>query len=161
MRRALHTLITLIWGLWFGGLIALFLTVTSLFRAFADRHEIAGIGAARVFRTFNAYQLALAAAALVLTFVWRILGRPGRKSVLFVLFAAATVAACVVTIFIAPRIELLQRQGSVASPQFAKLHGLSMVLYLAETLALLIGGLLLPGCADDRPRGTSPEAARD
>ena len=150
MRRTLSTIITLIWGLWFGGVIALFLSVTSLFNAFADRHDLAGRGAAHIFRAFNRYQLALAAAALLATFAWRILGPPRFKTTLFTLFALATVAACLITMYLSPRIELLSSQGLTQSSQFAKLHGYSMVAYCAEAVILLIAGVLLPAITSEQ-----------
>ena len=150
MRRVLSTIIILIWGLWFGGVIALFLAVTSLFSAFADRHDLAGRGAAHIFRAFNRYQLALAAASLLATFAWRILGPPRLKTMLFTLFALATVAACMITMYLAPRIELLSVQGLTQSSQFAKLHGYSMGAYCAEAVILLIAGMLLPSAISDQ-----------
>jgi hypothetical protein len=143
MRRILSTLITVLWALWFGGVIMLFIAVTSIFATFHDRHDLAGHAAAHLFRVFNAYQLALAAAALVATFVWYLLGPPRLKMGLFTLFGLATFAACIITMYIAPRIELLQRQGESHSSEFARLHGASMVVYLVETVLLLVAGLFL------------------
>jgi hypothetical protein len=144
MRRALFTLVLLIWGLWFGGLVVLFLAVTSLFHTFADRHDLAGQGAARIFHAFNAYQLALAAAALLVTFVWRVVGPPKLKTTLFVFFAIATVGACFITMHLTPHIETLRHQGLTASSQFRKLHGWSMATYVGEVVSLLIVGVILP-----------------
>jgi hypothetical protein len=136
--------VTIVWGLWFGGLIVLFLAVQSLFNTFATRHDLAGQGAAHIFHAFNAYQLALAAAALIGTVIWRISGPPKLTTALFVFFALATVGACIITMYFTPHIEMLQHQGLTQSSQFKKLHGLSMMVYLAETASLLIAGLLLP-----------------
>jgi len=143
MRRVLPTLITLLWALWFGGVIMLFIAVTSVFATFHDRHDLAGQAAAHIFRVFNAYQLLLAAGALVATFVWYLVGPPRLKMGLFTLFGLATFAACVITMYIAPQIELLQRQGDTHSQQFARLHGRSMIAYLIEAVVLLIAGVFL------------------
>ena len=155
MRRLFSIVVLLAWGLWFGGLVGLFITVTCLFQAL-DRHT-AGIGAARIFRVFNQYQLALAAAALLATFFWRVVGPPKLKSALFTLFGAATVAACTIAIWIAPRIAMLQAQGLTESAQFRQAHGLSMAVYLAEVVALFVAGVLIP-FAREAPvaRSTSP-----
>lgn len=142
MGRLFSILVTLTWGLWFGGLVGLFIAVTILFAAL-DRHT-AGVGAARIFRGFNQYQLALAAVALLATFFWRVAGPPRFKTALFTLFAISTVAACAIVIRIAPRIASLQAQGLTESPQFARAHGMSMVVYLAEVVTLLAAGVLIP-----------------
>ena len=142
MRRLFGIVVMLVWGLWFGGLVTLFLAVTSLFRAL-DRHT-AGAGAARIFRLFNRYQLALAAAALIAAFCWRVVGPRRFKELLFTFFGLATAGACAIAIWIAPKIAELQAQGLTESPQFGKVHGLSMVVYLAEVVALLLAGILIP-----------------
>lgn len=144
MRTALNSLITLVWGLWFGGVLTLFLAVTAIFAAFPTQHAVAGDAARHVFRVFNAYQLALAAVALLATFAWCLLGRGKLKLGLFLLFALATFAACVITMYIAPQIELMHEKGLAQSPAFMRMHGYSMVLYLGEALMLLIAGLFLP-----------------
>jgi glucan phosphoethanolaminetransferase (alkaline phosphatase superfamily) len=142
MRRILATVVILAWGLWFGGLIALFMAVTVLFATYS-RH-VAGQGAAHLFRVFNGYQLALAAIALLFTFGWRVLGNPRLKTSLFTLFALATIAACVIITYVAPHIEALQAHGLTDSRDFSRLHGLSMAIYLVEVIMLLIAGCLLP-----------------
>lgn len=144
MQRAISTFVTIIWGLWFGGLIVLFLAVQSLFNTFATRHDLAGQGAAHIFHAFNAYQLALAAAALIATVLWRIKGPPKLTTAFFVFFALAALGACTITMYFTPHIEMLQHQGLTESIQFKKLHGLSMTIYVAETASLLVAGLLLP-----------------
>jgi hypothetical protein len=144
MRTILHSLITLVWGLWFGGVMTLFVAVTAIFKAFPSQHETAGLAARHVFRFFNAYQLALAAAALLITFAWCLWRRGPLRFGLFLLFGLVTFDACFITMKIAPKIELLTQQGLTASPEFGRLHGFAMVLYLAEAILLLIAGLFLP-----------------
>ena len=142
MRRFLSTLVLMAWGLWFGGLIVLFVAVQTLFNTFP--RETAGQGAARIFHAFNAYQLALAAVALVATFAWRVTGPPRLKTTLFVLFALATVGACVITMYFTPRIELLQHRGLTQTVEFKRLHGFSMLAYVGEAVALLVAGVVMP-----------------
>jgi hypothetical protein len=143
MRKILSTLITLLWALWFGGVIMLFIVVTSVFATFHDRHDLAGQAAAHIFHVFNAYQLALAAGSLIATFVWYLVGPPRLKMGLFTLFGLATFAACVITMYIAPQIEFLRGQGETQSPRFAHLHGGAMIMYLIEAVVLLIAGVFL------------------
>jgi hypothetical protein len=144
MRNILRTSLTLVWGLWFGGVVMLFLAVMSLFATFSGRHDLAGQGAAQIFRVFNAYQLALAAAALIGTFIWYLLGPPRLKMGLFTLFALATFAACVITMYIAPQIALMQQKGLTHTKDFGRMHGYSMIAYLFEAVMLLIAGAMLP-----------------
>ena len=142
MRRLFGILTMLVWGLWFGGLVTLFIAITTLFSAL-DRHT-AGVGAARIFRVFNRYQLAVAAGALIAAFFWRVVGPPRFKELLFTFFGIATAGACAIAIWIAPKIAALQAQGLTESAQFGKVHGLSMVVYLIEVVALLLVGILIP-----------------
>jgi hypothetical protein len=143
MRRLTAMLILLTWGLWFGGVLMLFIAVLSVFAEFPNRPDLAGQAAAHVFRTFNRYQLALAAAALILTFIWYLLGPPRIKIGLFTLFALATCIACVITIYVAPEIERLRELQLTHSPEFNRMHGISMVAYLGEAALLLVAGGLL------------------
>jgi hypothetical protein len=157
MRRTLHTLLSLVWGLWFGGLVMLFIAVQTLFNTFSDRRSIAGEGASAIFRFFNYYHLALAAAALLLTFCWWLAGRSGRKMAIFFLLALATVAAASITGLLTPKLESLRMQGLTQSAQFRQLHGWSMGVYLIETIFVFLAGLALPWAARlgvDRPRRT-------
>ena len=153
MRRLLVTLVTLVWGLWFGGLIVLFMAVTSLFSTFADRRSVAGQAASDIFRMFNRYQLVLAAITLIVTLALRLTGTARLTNALFTFFAIATVAACVVAGYFTAHIQALQAQGLTNSPQFARLHGYSMIAYLIETAAVLIAGLLLPATGRPHPIG--------
>ena len=142
MRRILPFLLTLTWSLWFGGLVMLFLAVSSLFKTFPA--QTAGQGAAPIFHVFNAYQLALAALSLSFTFIWRLLAPSKRPTWLFTFFAIATLLACFVTMYLAPHIELLQHQGQPHSDAFRRLHGFSMLTYTAQLAVLLVAGLFLP-----------------
>jgi hypothetical protein len=40
--------------------------------------------------------------------------------------------------------EQLRQQGQADSPQFRKLHGISMIVYTGETFILLVAGFILP-----------------
>ena len=143
MRSALHGLISLIWGLWFGGVVTLFVAVTAIFKAFPDEHEVAGEAARYVFHAFNIYQLSLAVVALLGTFAWSFLKSGPMKLGLFLLFSLVTSDACIIATYVAPKIELLQRSGLGQSHEFSTLHGISLALYLAEAVLLLIAGLFL------------------
>jgi hypothetical protein len=176
MQRILSILVTITWGLWFGGIIMLLLAVSSLFQTFAPAGDAApgvtmransevpalstgrataGTGAAGIFHRFEKYQLILAASALLTTFAWRFAGRAGMKTALFFTFGLATVAAVISTTQITPRIEAMRQQNTTTSPQFRKLHGISMMIYSAEAAILLIAGVILPGATRGDVRKTT------
>ncbi|HEX4793623.1 MAG TPA: DUF4149 domain-containing protein [Humisphaera sp.] len=155
MRRALYTGTLLAWGLWFGGLVTLFLAVTSIFRTFDQQRDIAGQAAAGVFRIFNCYCLGVCAAALVLNFLWWLAGRSGRKLVVFTLFALATVAAVYVAAVLTPKMESMRLEHRTHLPEFARLHGMAMVVYLGETILIFLAGVTLPWAARSGADGRS------
>jgi hypothetical protein len=144
LHKTLQTFLTLVWSLWLGGLIALFIAVTSLFSTFADDHALAGVAASGIFWRFNRYQLVLAALALIGSFAWRVASGKSSVTVLFTFFALASFATIMVAGIIIPRLESLRLEHQTHTPEFVRLHGISMLFYLAETICLLIGGLMIP-----------------
>ena len=147
MRRLLHIGTLLAWGLWFGGLVTLFLAVTSIFRTFDQQRDIAGQAASGVFRIFNLYCLGVCAAALVLNFLWWLAGRSGRKLVVFTLFALATIAAAYVAAVLTPKMETMRLEHQTHLAEFARLHGMAMCVYLGETILIFLAGVTLPWAA--------------
>jgi hypothetical protein len=143
VRRALPTLLALVWSLWLGGLVVLFLSVHSLFITFASDYTIAGEAASGIFTRFNRYQLVLAGLALVGSFLWRISSARSAVTGLFFCFGLASFAA-IVAAHAATRLEGMRLAYQTHTPEFVRLHGLSMLLYLGEAVSLLIGGMLLP-----------------
>lgn len=139
-------LVALAWALWLGGLIALFLAVQAIFhRSFPGDRHLAGTAAAGIFHVFEKYQLGLAAAALLFTFLWRLQkGAPRLKTLLFMLFGVVTVLAVVETLAIAPKIDALRLEGMTSGDDFKRLHGISMMVYAGEALLLLAGAFILP-----------------
>jgi hypothetical protein len=65
-----------------------------------------------------------------------------RLTTLFALFAIATIGAVVETTLITPRLETLRLQEATQTPQFMRLHGLSMCVYMAVEITLLIAGII-------------------
>lgn len=161
MRTVLQALLTLVWGLWFGGVVALFVAIHGVFGAFPSDANTAGEAAIHVFRAFNRYQLGVAAAAIILTFVWSLSQRGRRmKMGLFLVFGLTTVDACIITTYVAPAIERMHANGMTHTPGFIAMHGYSMLLYLAEAVLLLVAGLLLPWMRGTANRSTSLDGAR-
>ena len=147
MRRFLAILVCITWGLWFGGLVMLFIAVPTLFHTFANARPVAGNAAAGIFHAFERYQLILAAVSLLATFSWRLVSAKRaqmRKTITFALLSLATVAASSSTLFITPKIDAMRIQGETYGPAFGRLHVISMSLYFVESVLLLVAGLLLP-----------------
>ena len=97
-----------------------------------------------IFHRFNVYQLSMALVAIAASLAVQAGGAGRRNTTLLGLFGLAAAAALVVAAVITPRIETLRLAGSVHSEQFRQLHGLSMIVYAAEALLLVLAGLLLP-----------------
>ena len=141
MRRVMAVLVVVSWGLWFGGMVALFLFVSVMFR---ESRPVAVDAAPMLFRAFERYQLLLAAFALVATVLWRILVLSRAIMVVFTFLALASVAAALSTTLVTPRMETLRRTGQSTSPEFRQLHGRSMMFYTGEAALLLLAGIALP-----------------
>ena len=141
LRSIASALVCIAWGLWFGGLGALFLFAT---RLFAEDRETALKAAPMMFLAFERYQLILAAVALVGVVIWRISTGSIRVTVVFSLLAIATIPAALGPMLITSRMEALRVQDQSSSPEFRKLHGISMIVYTGETFILLITGTTLP-----------------
>ena len=136
-------MLTLAWGLWLGGLVMLFIALQSLFGTFSARRELAGEAASGMFRAFAYYRLGLAAAALVCTFLWRVVEKSRATVVAFTLFTLATLAAVYSVGVLTPQIEHLRVLGQTHSHQFMRLHGLSMGVYLIESAFVFGAGMTL------------------
>ena len=145
MSRVASTLVWLSTSLWFGGMIFLFVSVQTLFRAFPrPASDVAPQAAPALFDVFERYQLALAAAALIGAFVWYLAVRSKRVIVIFAMLAIAAAGAAISTTLITPPMQQLRAAGQTASPRFRALHGRSMQCYLAQAGLLLVVTLLLP-----------------
>ena len=148
--RLLSVVLTLAWGLWFGGLVTLFIAVTSLFNTFAPDRSLAGTAAAGVFRRFELYQFALAAVAVIAAVALRAAAGGGttagrRRTVVLSTVVLAAGLSLVSTFVVTARIDVMRRARQTETPEFARLHGISMTVYLAEAVLLLAAGLALPG----------------
>jgi uncharacterized membrane protein (UPF0136 family) len=114
-----------------------------------------------MFVVFARYQLAVAGVALVGAFLGYLQRRSGLLVALFVCFAIGTVGAVANNVLIVPRMEELRLAGESHSPEFRKLHGISMGVSLGITLAVFAAAVLLPAVcrAVLRPRAEESLAA--
>ena len=155
-------MVTLVaWGLWFGGMVTLFVFVSYLF--VKDR-PTAVVAAPRLFQVFETYQIVVASVAIVGAGFWR-LTSGARKSinVVFVLLVVAAVGIMISATSIRPRMERLRADGLSGGPEFQSLHKRSEGLYMCQAMALLAAGVMLPVALmlNDLPTPprTTPEAA--
>lgn len=152
----------LAWALWFGGMIALFLFVQTLF---AHDRAVAVEAAPQLFIVFQKFQLILAAITLAAVVAWRV-AAPSRAVVaIVVLLAVATFAGVAISVWIMPRMNELRALGESGGEEFRRLHGRSMMLFMIETIMLLVSGILLPSAmrvssAPSSPAHTPPRTAR-
>ena len=159
MRYGLSLVTVIAWGLWFGGLAALFLFVSYLF--VSDR-KTAAIAAPKMFAVFEIYQIAVGAVGLIAAAMWR-LASPGRAAIsaVFAMLALAAVGTIVTALAIHRPMDRLRIEGQTQSPQFERLHKMAERVYTAQAVALLIGGIILPVAlapARARNRPTTPDA---
>ena len=140
MQSVLRILNRIVWSLWFGGIIALFIFVQTLFARLPRETFITA--APHLFFAFERYQLALAAIALIVTGVEWLTQVKGAR-ILFVLLTAATLLAVVETAVITPHIERLRMSAQISTPEFRRWHGISMGGYLIEAIVLLWAGFVL------------------
>lgn len=147
MQRLLSTLVVLAWGLWFGAIVMVFVTVMSLFKTFPGQPAVAGAAAAGIFRRFEVLQLGAAAVAVVGAIALRARGRGTRAATGLVgLFLLAMIGAIASTFVLTPRIDALRKQGvPSASAEFKSLHRASSAVYSSQAVLLLAAGVLLPG----------------
>lgn len=147
MRLLASIVATLSLALWLGGCIALFLFVQTLF---TEDRSIAIQAAPRMFLVFAKYQLLVAAVALISTVAWRIATGSRWVAAIFVLLAFATLAAAMNGAIITPKMEAIRLAGESGSDEFKKYHGISMIIYVAQTGVLLVATILLPSAISKR-----------
>ena len=155
LKPALTPAVGLVVALWLGGLAGLFLSVTSLFAA--DRGT-AVLANPILFDAFGRYQLGLGAAGLLLSAVGYAVerGRRTRWSAVLGLLAVASAGAVAMAFAVGPAMSRARVAGDAET--FGRLHGASMVVYLAVTAAVLaaFGALLVGRITPDRAGADRP-----
>lgn len=132
---------TLAWGLWFGGMVALFLFVSYLF--VSDR-STAMLAAPKMFFVFERYQLGVATVAIIAAAAWRLSTPRAVITAIFILFALSAAGTVVSATFVRAPMEQLRRESQSGGPAFERLHKASERIYTAQAVLLLIAGVILP-----------------
>jgi len=139
------------WGLWLGGLIALFMFVLTLFH---NNHDLAVQTAPQLFHVFEIYQLVLAPIAVISSLL-------RRQNAMVILFALASIGAVVSTALITPRITAMNLAGQTHTPEFGKLHGESMMIYMTNAGLVLAAGIVMAVKKDRAGKGKSARVIVD
>jgi hypothetical protein len=154
MQRFLHILLTLMLGLWLGGLAAL---VVFAIAFFAHDRAVASLAVPVLFQTFATYHLIAAGVALLLIVALR--WRAPRRLLTIQLILIVIAAACAVGSTLAlGKMEQVRRddprENMMDQPAFRRMHILSNIIYSFEMLSVLAALILL--AATDRTSRTTP-----
>lgn len=137
LRLILPVFIGLLLALWLGGLVHQLLSVMVIFNSGVLPREQAAPTAAKLFYVTERVVIGLGVASVLLMIAWRFLACDGlRKATLWLTLAALLIAAGS-TVFISSRIDALREAGQTQTPEFKRTHGLSNVVYLAQTGTLV------------------------
>jgi len=137
MRSVTGVVFLISWALWVGGTVAILLFVQ---RLFSDDRNLAVMVAPKMFHIFEAYQIILAAASIVSLVL---LGRQRHRSLIWCLILAAVSIAVISISVITPKLEHFRLASEQHTSAFRAIHGLSMMIYLIQVLALLAIGALI------------------
>ncbi len=136
-REFFAAVATIASGLWLGGLVMLFMSVSSIFKTFDGDRATAGLAATGIFQRFETYQIILAGIAIAS--IELSLRNGKRKKWIGIPLIAAAVVAMAITFGISPKINALRLAGETASPMFKQLHGAAMLCYLGITALVALG----------------------
>lgn len=164
MRYFLCTLVALAWGSWLGGLVMTFLFINRLFNNLKDMdlRDVFDRVAPLQFGMSERFELVVGMFALLCTAGLWLVNRGRAVTWLFVVLAATASLAVVKVAVITPRMLKLIQPGSTPTPEFMKLHGLSMGAGSVEVLLLVIAAAALPSVFRNAtlPPATLADASR-
>ncbi len=137
----LRAMLSLIWSLWFGGVIALLLFVTQLFKS---SHETGAVAAPVLFHTFSIYQVALGGIVILITAILAGRTPAARHVFLFLMLIFAISMALAVPIAgWTKQLEFLRQTGESQSPTFKSLHSRVGLFYGGLVATLLFARYLM------------------
>ena len=143
MRTTLSTLTTIAWALWFGGLATMFVVTRATFR---ESYDLGRSANPIMFRAFEPYILVVAGVAIVAGVAWLLFSRSKLLNVAMVLLVLAAAASA----YAHYGASLPMPQLQASTPEWKKLHGLSMGLYATQAGLLAIAGLILPAAIREK-----------
>jgi len=128
-------------GLWLGGLVMLFMSVSSIFKTFDADHTTAGLAATGIFHRFETYQIILAGVSIAS--IELSLRNGKRKMWIGIPLITAAIIAIAITYGISPKLDAMRLAGEASSDAFKKLHGAAMLSYLLVTALVSLGMAIL------------------
>lgn len=149
MLTLLRILLTLAWSAWFGGMVALIVFVTRLFKA---SREIGVTGAPVLFRTFVTYQFIAGGATLLLAIALAVAARSKAIAIAGV-FALISLALVLPIRVWTNRIGDLYAAGQSQTEEFKGIHRMSSATYSTSALLLACAGIAI---AAHQPRPKPP-----
>jgi hypothetical protein len=146
MRYFLRVMVGWAWGIWFGGLLSMFLFITGLFNSLKAQglRPVFDQIAPHQFMMSQRFELVFGMLALVMTFGLRLLDRRPAVTWFFGVLALAAIVSVLNSSWLTPRMVQLIVPGAQPSDEFKRLHGLSMLASCVEAGLLLIAGAALP-----------------
>lgn len=141
MRYGVLTGFFLAWALWLGSLV---MAMTGAQMYFATDRDLAPRAASLLFLHMEKVQAIAAVAAVSLAAILLVLDRRRLHMLLLVAVLLPAILATISTTTITPRIEQMRRSAQTQSPDFKRLHGISMALLLGEAVLLTACGFILP-----------------
>jgi hypothetical protein len=99
-------------------------------------HDLGVQAAPQLFEVFEIYQFYVAAAAILAAIIL------GRRSVV-ILFLIAAICGCVVHLALTPKILEMARLGQTHTDEFGEIHGITMLVYMTDTILVFVAGILL------------------
>jgi hypothetical protein len=161
MRYFLCILVTLAWGLWFGGLVATFLFINRLFITMnaMNIRPIFDQVAPGQFRMSERFELVVGMFALLVTVGLWMIRRTRAVTWMFFILAVTAALAIFKATYITPKMLELIHPGEEPSQRFKMLHGMSMGAGTLEIALLLIVAAALPAMFSPPPIGTVESAA--
>lgn len=137
------TFVLIVLALWLGSLVHLMLSVATLFTRFPKFETTVALEAApALFRVSERYHLLLALLAVIGTIVWRRLSRVRVVTPLIATILLAALLAILQLLVVTPRMERARLVEN--RPAFDRLHRVSNVQYVSQTVLVLTAALLLP-----------------
>jgi hypothetical protein len=156
MNLLCHRVANIAWALWFGGMIALLIFVQTLFRA--DR-PLAVSAAPHLFAAFESCQLTLAAVAIAPAVPGLARARSIPSAWFPILLLIGAALAIVSSAIVTPEINRLRAANETHGPAFSRTHGISMVVYTAQAIVLLLAGMVMPLSPSHQSHRRAAEAA--
>lgn len=151
MDRIFSRILFLAWAAWLGGLLGVFLSVTTVFATLDPDRTTAGTLGAAIFGRAERFILLLAAASIIAALACLLRHRTASRVATLAALTIAAILALSNTLLITPKINALRQSNQTQTDNFKRLHGMSMGVYSSQALTLALTGLLLPATTHRRP----------